>query len=214
MSLRFPSAAAACALMCIAACTATDAPAPEDEDMSADLEMINIDRAERLRMPQVPAVQSGRVTVMGGGDVKPEYVMDGSWPASAVRCDSAGFIQLVARGDGFGAAIVFAAPDSGDAATTYQMQDAEDGPIPSGMVRIGVQWFPEDRAYVFRGKHGTLELTRARERLTGYFTAETYETSFLDSMYVAGSFADIPIQPGDPLQCDVIPADSTAGTDR
>lgn len=196
-------------LMCISACTAADEP--EGEDRGADLVPIDLDRADRLHMPLVPPVRNGNLSVVGIGDAKPEYGIDGSWPASAVRCDSAGFIQMIARGEGFGAAILFAPPDSGTMATSYEVREAEDGPVTPGTARMGVQWFPEDRPYVFRGGHGTLELTRAQERLTGYLTTEFYEMSFLDSMYMAGSFAEVPIQPGTASECTLIPSDSVAG---
>lgn len=196
---------AATVLMCVAACTAADAPEPEEDVL--DMEPIDLS-AERLHMPQVPPVRRGNLTAVGAGDVKPEYGVDGSWPASAVRCDAAGFVQLIARGEGFGAAILFAPPDSGNPATTYEVRDAEDGPIAPGTARLGVQWFPEDRPYVFRGSHGTLELTRAQELLAGYFTTEFHETSFLDSMYMAGSFSGVRIEAGTPTECGLIPSDS------
>ncbi len=180
-----------------------DAEATAREDSAA------VDSATRAPvvipavMPDFPAVEAGQLAAITS-TWHEEYLFSGSWDATAGRCREPSLIQVLAQSEGLGVILLFGpsrnAGEVGEYEVVSGIRDAPD----SSTARVGVQLFPAaTRTHVFRGATGIVEIQRIDSVVVGRLAVTMIESSFRDSVFLAGSF-HVPLGNAPDEWCQVV----------
>ena len=164
-----------------------------------------------IPMPDFPRVGPGQLAVVTDAE-KPEYRLGGTWEATARFCEETRALQVLVFGDLLAVGFVVGVPDTGSTTGVYRVVDAREG-IPSPRTaRVALQTYATDRAYSLPGVTGTVEIDTLSEVVSGRFATSVFENVFLDTVRMAGSFARLPVDPGELETCRVIgiPTDTSA----
>lgn len=169
----------------------TTAPVSQEGD-SAGVRVPADSAVPDTTMPDVPAAVNGAL-VLQSASSKPEYRLRGTWPLAAVRCDVPDLIQVFLYQPTFGFGLVLAPPADTSAVTTYRLVRGQSGIPEGGTARAAFQWYPGDKALAMSAVYGDVELLRSDDSLSGWFQVTLFETVFRDTVRLAGSFTDLPV---------------------
>ncbi len=143
-------------------------------------------------LPEFPEPRDGHFTTAITGEF--EFGLTGSWEAWSGRCGDGPLVQLVARGQGFGAIVLITTPDSGSATGSYEVIPGVSGLPEPFQARVGVQEYPERRSYVFDAMEGEVVVDSLSERLYGRLTARLRGRNSRDTVPFAAVFHDIEVR--------------------
>jgi len=140
-------------------------------------------------MPDFPEVEAGQLAAITSARQE-EYLLSGSWDATAGRCREPSLIQVLAQGEGLGVILLFGPSRDADEVGEYEVVSGIRDAPDSSTARVGVQLFPPaaTRTHVFRGATGTAEIQRIDSVVAGRLAVTMIENSFRDSVFLAGSF--------------------------
>ncbi len=154
-------------------------------------------------MPDFPEVETGQLAALTSSRQE-EYLFSGSWDATAGRCREPSLIQVLAQGEGLGVILLFGPSRNADEVGEYEVVSGIRDLPDSSTARVGVQWFPATtRTHVFRGATGTVEIQRIDSLLAGRLAVTMIESSFRDSVFLAGSF-HVPLGNASDEWCQVV----------
>jgi hypothetical protein len=145
----------------------------------------------RPTMPEVPPAPVGHLALMTASR-SDQYLVDGQWKAYVDRCESAGIAQVLAQTEGYGIAVLLPWDSSGP--LSLPVMAVNDTTLPEESVRVVVQIYPEDRAYVLKAIDGTADLEISAGSITGRFTVTLVESTYRDTVLGAGSFESLPVR--------------------
>lgn len=157
----------------------------------------------RAAMPDFPEVEAGQLAALTSTRQE-EYLFSGSWDATAGRCREPSLIQVLAQGEGLGVILLFGPSRNADEVGEYEVVSGIRGAPDSSTARVAVQLFPAaTRTHVFRGATGTAEIQRIDSVVAGRLAVTMIESSFRDSVFLAGSF-NVPLGNAPDEWCQVV----------
>ncbi len=176
------------------------APGPDGEDspdgaVAAD--------TTSLTVPDRPHPRPERL-VTAAVATRRDIDASGAWRAEAALCQRPPLVQLIARGPGFGAIILFAPPEGGVAAGAYAILEGTADLPDSSTARVGVQVYPEgERPAAFVGISGTLEIESLNATLVGHLAVVAEEPRYFDTLFLSGAF-DVAVRNASDASCRVM----------
>lgn len=185
------------ATLCLVGC------AGDSSRDAAPRDSVVVDDTIGLEMPELPAAREGKVAGRTAARTY-GYVVEGAWEGRAVRCDAKRTLHGIAQGEGFGAVVWMLAPDSGAATGFYEIEREFRGMPGAGRARVGVQLYPPDGTFAFRGLTGTVEVVEADSLLELKVEAWLLESVLRDTLVFASHFNRLPIEEGNAETCQVI----------
>ncbi len=156
----------------------------------ADSIEVSVTAAE---IPAFPASLAGQIAVVTSHR-ETHYVLDVVWDVWAGRCSESDVVQLIAKADGYGIALVFASAPADSGSVTLPILTPNDSTLPDTSAQVALQIYPEDRSYVLKGVDGTFEVDNLAEFITGRFSGRLVETTYRDTVFLAGSFTSVPTE--------------------
>lgn len=157
--------------------------------------------------PDYPRSRRGHLVTATAGD----YVIEGSWRASAGFCEDIGVVEMYAGPQGTGVGLVMHIPES-DPLGNYPVVAADVDFPEAPAALIAVQVFDDPDAYGFQAYTGELELTEIGESVSGRFATTMREIRTDMLTHFVGVFDDIALEALADDYCAVV-RDSTIGVD-
>lgn len=164
---------------------------------------------DSLIMPQFPAVMPGQISMISVAMANIDFEIDGSWEASAIHCLDSNYVHLIARGSAFGAALVWALPDTGVAVLDFDVSPLYRGALRDSTARVGYHIFEGEQPYVFRADSGVVSVVRMDSVLTGTIAVGMGETTLREVVFMAAAFEQVPLRPAGEGECQLVQSSSS-----
>lgn len=178
------------------ACRGGDGTRP---DAVQDLEPDTIPLAMPEFPRQVPGVMAIRIDAHSS-----QYRVGGDWPAAAWRCSDPTVVAVSAIREGLGAIVLLGPPESGPDSVVYEVVTGTAEVPDPGTARVGLQILGAAlQDYGLRGYEGTVEVEWVDSLVRGRFGIRMRESSFLDTILVAGAF-DAVVRDGTEEACQFV----------
>ncbi len=165
----------------------------------------------RTRIPTPPPPRRGHLSAEALGI----YDVQGTWPASAGRCEEPRILELMASSEVVATMLLlFLPPEPDSVVGVYRVVTVEDQPEPR-TARVGLMLTRGRKGFAFLGIDGEVELTGLDGRVSGRFRVTVDEPALAEVLEYAGVFSRIPVGPLSENECRLnadalVPADSVA----
>ena len=159
---------------------------------------------DSLIMPDIPTRTARQIAMASVALANIDFEIDGSWEASAIHCPDSNYVHLIARAPTFGAVLVMALPDSGEAELDYDVSPRYRGALRDSTARVGYHIFGGEQPYVFRGDSGVVSVQRMDSVLTGTVEVGMGETTLREVVLMAAAFELVPVRPAREGECELV----------
>lgn len=156
-----------------------------------------------LAMPELPRPRPGVLSFRIDAHAD-QYRVGGDWPAEAWMCGDPTVIGISSVQEALGAIVLLGPPAAGADSGRFEVVSGTAEVPDSGTARVGLQILAAAlQDYGLRGYGGTIEVERADSLIRGRLGIRMRESSFLDTILVAGAF-EATVRPGTEATCQFV----------